>query len=61
MSDDYEPPCAVIRINSPGAMTPKGREDIAQWLRRSADQLVNEGDQHTNYSFWRAKYFGDRD
>ena len=46
---------AVVTIKGPGNMTPKGRRQIAAWLRNVADGLVRDG---RNYTFgrFRARY-----
>ena len=42
---------AIITIKQPGKMTPKGRRDIAAWLRRHAEMLVKEGKNYTEGRF----------
>lgn len=37
----------ILTIRQADAMTKRGRNDVARWLRRQADSLVREGD---NYS-----------
>lgn len=37
-----ESTAAVITINSPGDMTPKGARAVAQWLRDQADMFQRE-------------------
>jgi hypothetical protein len=61
MADVDDTPVAVIRIDRPGAMTPQGREDLAEWLRRAADQLVTDGAEYAHQGFFRYRYFGVRD
>lgn len=34
----------TILIKRPGKMTVKGRQEIAEWMREKADELVEEGD-----------------
>lgn len=36
---------AVLTIFDADDMTPKGRKDIAEWLRRQAKFLVKDGDK----------------
>jgi len=42
---------AVVSIFAAPAMTPKGRRQIAAWLRRHADLLVKEGKNYTSGRF----------
>ncbi len=43
MSDSIRKSAAVLTIYDAGKMTPKGRNDVATWLRRQADDLKREG------------------
>jgi hypothetical protein len=42
---------ARMTINAPGAMTAKGRRDIATWMRRQADHMLKQGKQYTTGRF----------
>lgn len=42
-----EKSAAIVTIKDAGSMTQEGREQIAQWLRRHADMLIEDG---WNYS-----------
>jgi hypothetical protein len=46
-----EKSAAIVTIKSPGKMTKRGRQDIAQWLRRHAEWLVKHGDEYTDGRF----------
>jgi hypothetical protein len=46
-----EKSAAVISIFAASEMTPKGRREIAAWLRRHADMLVKEGKKYTSGRF----------
>ena len=48
---------AIITIKRPRAMTPKGRRDIAKWLRHHADMLVAEGKNYTEGRFTGRYYY----
>ncbi len=42
---------AVLTIRGPGKMTPRGRKDIATWLRRQAAHLLKHGAEYTDGRF----------
>jgi hypothetical protein len=42
---------AIITIHGVGDMTPKGRREIAKWLRHHADMMVAEGKNYTKGRF----------
>lgn len=42
---------ARLVIDHPGEMTAKGRRDIANWLRASADRLLKSGKTYTTGRF----------
>lgn len=42
---------AIVTIHAAPKMTPKGRRQIAAWLRRQADMLVKEGKNYTETRF----------
>ena len=42
---------AVVTIHGAPRMTPKGRKEIAAWLRRQADSLVKHGKDYTETRF----------
>lgn len=46
-----EQSAAVLTIFSPGKMTPRGRKDIAAWLRRHASHLLKHGNDYTEGRF----------
>lgn len=46
-----EKSAAVLTIFAPGKMTPKGRKDVAEWLRLSAKNLVKYGDKFDTTRF----------
>ena len=46
---------AVITIKAPGTMTPKGRKDIAAWLRHHAEMLLEHGEEYT-HGIFRGRY-----
>jgi hypothetical protein len=37
---------AVVTINEAWDMTPRGRKDVADWLRRTAADLVKHGSEY---------------
>ena len=43
-----EKTAAIVTINLANKMTPKGRKQIANWLRSRADLLVKHGDLMAN-------------
>ena len=45
---------AELKIVGAGQMTEYGRDSIAEWLRKQADNLVTDGDHYANVM--RAKY-----
>jgi hypothetical protein len=47
---------ASVHIHKPGAMTQHGREEIARWLRRTANDLVKLGSQYNETGGFRARY-----
>lgn len=47
---------ATITINKAGLMSPKGRSQIAAWMRRTADDFEKLGGQYTHGRF-RACYY----
>ena len=42
---------ARLAIQKPGAMTKRGRRDIANWLRSHAAMLMKDGDKYTEGRF----------
>ena len=46
---------AIVTLKQPGAMTARGRKQIAAWLRRTADDFEKLGKQYTLKDF-RARY-----
>lgn len=38
---------ASIMIHDAAMMTPKGKKDIADWLKKQAKMLLKEGDNYT--------------
>ena len=42
---------AVVTIRKAGAMTPKGRRAIVEWLRHQADMLEEHGKNYTLATF----------
>lgn len=47
---------ASLQVLRPGDMTPKGRREIALWLRRQAADLVKHGKDYSTARF-RARYW----
>lgn len=47
---------ATVTIKAPGAMTPKGRKDIADWLRQHADDLERDGKDYVETGSFRGRY-----
>jgi hypothetical protein len=47
---------AVVTINSAWDMTPRGRKDVADWLRRTATELVKHGSEYGNRFTARYRY-----
>ena len=48
---------AIVTIKKPGMMTPKGRKEIAAWLRRQAANLLKYGKDYNDTGAFRARYF----
>jgi hypothetical protein len=42
---------AIITIKSPGKMSPRGRRDIAKWLRMHAAHILKHGKDYTEGKF----------
>ncbi len=42
---------AILTIKEPGKMSRKGRRQIAEWLTRQAQMLVDDGDKYTEGRF----------
>lgn len=38
---------AILTVKRAAEMTPKGRREIAKWLRRHADMLVRDGKDYS--------------
>ncbi len=53
---------ATIMIRTPGALTHRGRADIAEWLRKQAARLVKDGHLYVDRTDFRASfnYTGDK-
>ena len=47
---------AILTIKRPGDMTPRGRQDIAAWLRRQATNFLRRGDKYTSTGNFNARY-----
>ena len=47
---------ATIMVKKPGAMTRRGRADIAKWLRKQAAKLVKDGHLYVHRSNYRAAF-----
>lgn len=45
----------IVCIHRAAEMTPKGRREVAAWLRKTADGLVKEGDNYA--ARFTARYF----
>ena len=50
---------AVFKIKDAGKMTPKGREDIAEWMRKQADELIMDGENYSKHFI--ARYLIDKE
>lgn len=46
-----EKSAAIITIKSPGKMSKKGRKQIAEWMMRTARDLLSLGDKYTDGRF----------
>lgn len=47
---------AKLSIRKPGAMTKKGRRDIAKWLRRQAEMFEKDGHVYTDKGWFVGRY-----
>ena len=52
-----EKSAAILTLQKPGAMTKKGRAEIAAWLRKQASNLVRYGEKYNDTGPFRAKYY----
>lgn len=48
---------AILTIHKPGAMSKHGREEIARWLRRCANDLVKLGSDYNATGRFIARYY----
>lgn len=47
---------AIVTIKAPGAMTDKGRREIAKWLRNQASNLTRYGARYVDKGAFRARW-----
>lgn len=47
---------AILTLKKPGEMTPKGRAQIAAWLRKQAANLLRYGKDYNDTGDFRARY-----
>lgn len=48
---------ASFSIDRPGKMTPKGRKEIALWLKQQAKNLEKYGKDYNDTGGFRARYY----
>ena len=46
---------AIFKVKDAGKMTSKGREDIAEWMRKQAEELIKGGSNYNRHFI--ARYF----
>lgn len=57
LKQKQEKTAAIVTIKDASAMSPEGKKEIAEWLRRQAKQLLKEGHNYSGRFTARYLYF----